>query len=359
MPTLKRATIKSYTAATHKASIQIAGSLAVWMDAVPVATNIPPAEVIAGRECGVILFTDDNPDDAAVVTIHGAVPAAAAAGHRIQDADNNTSADVETSANEDKFRVKIAATERLLMQTTSPYAKFTGDTQIGVAGDKHGIDGLPDNPGTGGTALTLYIPGGAVTNAGYLQGIAFQNSATRPSLGGGEYFTGVAAAAIVNINAGQTAGSVEALNFFNALSSGGSLTEMNGVTVYPVYGISYSGTVTDARGIKIKAPILSNSNSSVWSNVTGIDILNQGHARVVNAIALRIANITGATGNMYLAELLGATSTNLRVEAGDPTNPGANLGRSRCLMAFNENGTITLRRIEWKLNGADKMLVAI
>jgi len=37
MPTLKRATIQSYNAATHRASVQVAGSLAVWLDSVEVA----------------------------------------------------------------------------------------------------------------------------------------------------------------------------------------------------------------------------------------------------------------------------------------------------------------------------------
>lgn len=74
MTVLKRGVIKAYTAGTHKASVQVAGSLAVWLDAIPVATDIDAAEVIAGRECGVLFFTDDNPDDAVVVTVHGAVP---------------------------------------------------------------------------------------------------------------------------------------------------------------------------------------------------------------------------------------------------------------------------------------------
>src|SRR3990170_314718 len=74
MSTLKRGTIKSYSSSSHKASVQIAGSLAVWLDNIPVATDIPAAEVMAGRECAVLFFTDDNPDDAVVITVHGAVP---------------------------------------------------------------------------------------------------------------------------------------------------------------------------------------------------------------------------------------------------------------------------------------------
>ena len=75
MTTLKRATIKSYSAATHRASVQVAGSLSVWLANVPVATDIAAAEVVAGRDCAVLLFSD-NPDDAVIVTVHGAAPAA-------------------------------------------------------------------------------------------------------------------------------------------------------------------------------------------------------------------------------------------------------------------------------------------
>src|SRR6266508_2870637 len=101
MTTLKRGIIKSYTASTHKAAVQIAGSLSVWLADIPIATDIAAAEVVAGRECAVLLFTDDNPSDAVVLTIHGAVPAAGA-NHRLQDADNDTSLEVELTAEDRK-----------------------------------------------------------------------------------------------------------------------------------------------------------------------------------------------------------------------------------------------------------------
>src|SRR6266545_345883 len=105
MTTLKRGIIKSYTASTHKAAVQIAGSLAV------------------------LLFTDDNPSDAVVLTIHGAVPAAGA-NHRLQDADNDTSVEVELTPDEDKIRMTVAGVLRLLLQTTSPEVDLSGDLRI-------------------------------------------------------------------------------------------------------------------------------------------------------------------------------------------------------------------------------------
>ncbi len=74
MSEIKRALVKSYDAAAHKAVVQIAGSLAVWLDDVRVATNIPPADVVAGRQCTVLFLDPSNQDEAVVISIQGALP---------------------------------------------------------------------------------------------------------------------------------------------------------------------------------------------------------------------------------------------------------------------------------------------
>ena len=74
MALLKKATIKSYNSGTHKADVQIAGSLAVWLDGIRVATNIPAADVITGRQCSVLFLDPSNQDDAVVITIQDALP---------------------------------------------------------------------------------------------------------------------------------------------------------------------------------------------------------------------------------------------------------------------------------------------
>jgi hypothetical protein len=89
MTLLKRAEIKTYTSATHRADVQLAGSLSVWLESIPVATDIPAADVVAGRECAVLFFTDDNPDDAVVIAVYNALPSAAAAGIAIEE-DNSS-----------------------------------------------------------------------------------------------------------------------------------------------------------------------------------------------------------------------------------------------------------------------------
>jgi hypothetical protein len=138
MTTLKRGTIKAYNATAHKASVQIVGSLSVWLNDLPVATDIPPALVTAGRECAVLLFTDDNPDDGVVVAVHGAAPSGVGAGSRIQDADDDTWVDVENAPDEDKIRLTVAGVLRLLLQTAAPQASVTGSLaaseQLNVGG---------------------------------------------------------------------------------------------------------------------------------------------------------------------------------------------------------------------------------
>ena len=74
MSEIRRAIVKSYDAAAHKAAVQIAGSLAVWLNAVRVATNIPPADVVTGRQCTVLFLDPSNQDDAVIIAVQGALP---------------------------------------------------------------------------------------------------------------------------------------------------------------------------------------------------------------------------------------------------------------------------------------------
>jgi len=71
---IRRAIVKSYDASAHAAAVQIAGSLAVWLDAIRVATNIPPADVATGRQCTVLFLDPSNQDDAVIIAIQGALP---------------------------------------------------------------------------------------------------------------------------------------------------------------------------------------------------------------------------------------------------------------------------------------------
>ena len=80
MTVIKKAIVKSYDAATHKAAVQIAGSLGVWLEGIRVATDIPAADVVVDRQCTVLFIDPSNQDDALVLTIQGELPSGDGAG---------------------------------------------------------------------------------------------------------------------------------------------------------------------------------------------------------------------------------------------------------------------------------------
>lgn len=66
---IRRGVIKAFDSNTYKATLQVAGSLSVWLDGVPVARNIPSAEMVVGRNCAVIFFAETNPGDAVLTAV--------------------------------------------------------------------------------------------------------------------------------------------------------------------------------------------------------------------------------------------------------------------------------------------------
>ncbi len=67
---IRRGTIKSFNSSTYKATVQVAGSLSVWLGNVTVARNIAAAEITAGRSCAIVFFDASNPDDAVIVAVY-------------------------------------------------------------------------------------------------------------------------------------------------------------------------------------------------------------------------------------------------------------------------------------------------
>jgi len=67
---LRRGTLKAFDGATYTATVQVAGSLSVWLDGVAVARNIPAAEMVAGRSCALVFFDPSNPQDSVVIAVY-------------------------------------------------------------------------------------------------------------------------------------------------------------------------------------------------------------------------------------------------------------------------------------------------
>ena len=66
-----KATIRSFNADAYTATVQISGSLATWLDGVPVARNIAATDLTAGRACALVFFDASNPADAVVLAVYG------------------------------------------------------------------------------------------------------------------------------------------------------------------------------------------------------------------------------------------------------------------------------------------------
>ncbi len=67
---LKKAVLKSFNSGDYTAAIQVAGSYKVYLEDIPVARNLPAAEMALGRKVAVIFFDEHNPKEAVVVAVY-------------------------------------------------------------------------------------------------------------------------------------------------------------------------------------------------------------------------------------------------------------------------------------------------
>jgi len=67
---LRKATLKSFDSGTYRATIQVSGSYKVYLENIPVARNLPAAEMAVGRKLAVIFFNEHNPKEAVVIAVY-------------------------------------------------------------------------------------------------------------------------------------------------------------------------------------------------------------------------------------------------------------------------------------------------
>lgn len=295
MTTLHRAVIKAFNAGTHKADIQLATSLSTLLASVPVATDIPASEVIAGRECAVLLF-DDNPDNTVIITIHNAVPAAGGTPTKIIDTDADTKVDTEQAADEDKVRIKVAGTERGLFQTTTPHITLTGDCKFGANNSVHSIGGASP---AADTTLTIRMHA-LDAGTGYYVGAAIGGGGS-PTLQSGDLGVGLQGIPTFGIAASSAGAIADSLNFYNALSGGNGASGIlqRGVVVYPVYfqafGTTSAASCSENLGISVQSPVIGFGSVNAKSLLAiGVDVNNLGHAQVDRAYGVRIKELSDA-----------------------------------------------------------------
>jgi hypothetical protein len=66
---IRKGTVKGFDAGSYTATVQVVGSLSVWLKGVPVARNVPSAEMGTGRTCAILFFDPSNPKDGVVVAV--------------------------------------------------------------------------------------------------------------------------------------------------------------------------------------------------------------------------------------------------------------------------------------------------
>lgn len=66
---IRKGIVKAFDGGTYTATIQIEGSLSVWLEDVPVSRGIASGEMVTGRNVAVIFLDESNPSDAVVVAV--------------------------------------------------------------------------------------------------------------------------------------------------------------------------------------------------------------------------------------------------------------------------------------------------
>ena len=66
---VRRGVLKSFDAGSYKATVQVAGSLGVWLGGVSVSRDIGAADLVVGRSVALLFFDPSNPEDAVITAV--------------------------------------------------------------------------------------------------------------------------------------------------------------------------------------------------------------------------------------------------------------------------------------------------
>jgi len=102
--------LKNFDSGTYKAGVQLAGSLTTYFDDISVAKNIPSSALVLGNYV-ILAIPGGNPKDACVIATWPGGSPGGGGGSKIQDADGDTSWDVEESADKDEVVGRVKAVE--------------------------------------------------------------------------------------------------------------------------------------------------------------------------------------------------------------------------------------------------------
>jgi hypothetical protein len=66
---IKKGILKSFDSNTYLATVQIAGSLSVWLENIPTSRAIAVSDMVSGRSVAVLFNDAGNPSDCVVIAV--------------------------------------------------------------------------------------------------------------------------------------------------------------------------------------------------------------------------------------------------------------------------------------------------
>jgi len=66
---IKKGILKAFNSGTYLASVQLIGSLSVWLDNIPTSRAIAGTDMVAGRNVAVLFHDAGNPSDCVIMAV--------------------------------------------------------------------------------------------------------------------------------------------------------------------------------------------------------------------------------------------------------------------------------------------------
>jgi hypothetical protein len=360
MSTIHKAIIRSYNAGTHHATVQLTASIAQYLADLRVATNIPAADVVADRECTVLMLDPNNPTDALILSIQGAMPTGGGGGttdHALLT--HLAYADAAHTGFCSLATAQTLTAEKLIDQAVAlRFGHASGPTLQGPATDNvltltGRLKIAPDSPASG---IVLEIaPTGTPTGTS-IKNLAVSNTLT--ALTAGTDYYGFYVVPNIAIPAASTTCDLFGLWFQGFVKAGGAGTVVPNLVggLFRTGTFAYNGTITSARCLEAD-PFHQSYASALITTTWGLRINGPGYSCMQDVYGIQCTDFTAPTGFIRLLEL-GPSTPYLRVVGGAPA------GANQTNLWLSEGAApTTLRQVQWKLNSAlvagDRVMVLV
>lgn len=352
---IKRAVIKSYDAQSHRATLQMAGSLGVWLTGVRVATNIVAADVAAGRACSVLFLDPTNPNEAVVIAIQTGLPSGGGGGTTdhgelsgLADDDHPqygalAQAEAVTALWTFNEGIRIAAGKavqdgqgavRYEPRDTLPHNRFTGSMRI------NGNVGIDSDPATSPNQKLTISP--TETEQTDWRGVVVSPSVTFS--GNNRAATGLFGAASVTLPASSSGHNITGLNFTATEVGASAAAAANLRAVVAALNWLASGTGVTADTVTATGLELALFNSLTALSGGAIDITAGRGIRIAGRALSSAAVTIGTVEALKIEDFTGSSYDVVRLietpflrllGKGNPAS-----GETRLLLAVGAEGLL-------------------